>query len=388
MRKIQSCLLIWSLLLPFVFSGKVYGAEEDVLGLSAPSAVLMEVSTGTVILEKNAHESRPPASVTKIMTLLLIFDAISNGKLKLEDTVTVSAHAASMGGSQVFLEEGETQSVDTMIKCIAVASANDASTAMAEEVAGSEELFVELMNQRAKELGMDDTRFVNACGLSAEGHVTSAYDIALMSRELLLKYPQVQDYATIWMENITHVTRRGSSEFGLTNTNKFLRQYTYATGLKTGFTTEAMYCISATGKKDGIELIASVMGAPDPKSRMADVIAMLNHGFGTCSLFQETEQLPEVKVPVQFGVAEHAKGSYAGMFSYLSTTGENLSGITKKWLCAKELTAPVKKGQEIGRLVYYLGEKELGNISILAGGDIEKAGFVHYLGRSARCFLL
>lgn len=231
-------------------------AEGDSLGISAPSAVLMEASTGTVVLEKNAHEKLPPASVTKIMTLLLIFDALSQGKIRMEDTVTTSAYAASMGGSQVFLEEGETQSVETMIKCIAVASANDASVAMAEHIAGTESLFVDMMNERAEELGMNDTHFVNCCGLDTDGHLTTAYDIALMSRELIIKYPQIHTYSTIWMENITHTTKRGTEEFGLTNTNKLIRQYPYATGLKTGSTSQAKYCVSATAEKDGIELIA------------------------------------------------------------------------------------------------------------------------------------
>ena len=208
----------------------------DSLSLSAPSVLLMEASTGTVIYEKDAHTRRRPASITKIMTLILIFDALAANKISLEDVVTVSEHAASMGGSQVYLEPGETQTVDTMIKCISIASANDACTAMAEAICGSEEEFVNQMNQRAKGLGMENTHFVNCCGLDVDGHETTAYDIALMSRELITKYPQIHDYCTIWMDTITHVTRRGSEEFGLTNTNKLIRQYQYATGLKTGST--------------------------------------------------------------------------------------------------------------------------------------------------------
>ena len=225
--------------------------EEDVRGesgleISAPSAILMEASTGQVVYEKNPDEERPPASVTKIMTLLLIFDALETGQISLEDTVTTSEYAASMGGSQVFLEPGETQTVDTLIKCIAVASANDACVAMAEHIAGSEEEFVNKMNERAKELGMDHTHFVNCNGLDADGHLTTARDISLMSRELIRLYPQIRDYAMIWMENITHTTKKGSSEFGLTNTNKLVRHYEYTTGLKTGSTSQAGFCISAT----------------------------------------------------------------------------------------------------------------------------------------------
>lgn len=355
----------------------------DALGITAPSAILMEASTGTVILEKNSHEKRPPASVTKIMTLLLIFDAISQGKIKLEDTVTTSAYAASMGGSQVFLEEGETQSVDTMIKCISVASANDASVAMAEHVAGTEELFVEMMNERAKELGMKDTHFVNCCGLDTEGHLTTAHDIALMSRELITKYPQVHNYSTVWMENITHTTKRGTEEFGLTNTNKLIRQYPYATGLKTGSTSLAKYCVSATAEKDGIELIAVIMAAPDPKGRFADATALLNYGYAKCSLYQDLDEKPELAVPVRFGVEDEVPGKYEGSFSYLSTTGEDLGSIEKKWLCVRELTAPVEEGQEIGKLAYVLGGKEIGSIPILAAKAVDKAGYGHYLGKAA-----
>lgn len=354
----------------------------DSLGITAPSAVLMEASTGTVVLEKNPHEKLPPASVTKIMTLLLIFDSLSQGKIRMEDSVTTSAYAASMGGSQVFLEEGETQSVETMIKCIAVASANDASVAMAEHIAGTESLFVDMMNQRAKELGMNDTQFVNCCGLDAEGHLTSAYDIALMSRELITKYPQIHTYSTIWMENITHTTRRGTEEFGLTNTNKLIRQYPYATGLKTGSTSQAKYCVSATAEKDGIELIAVVMAAPDPAGRFSDATALLNYGYAKCSLYQDLEEQPLVTVPVRGGVQEEVRGEYDGTFSYLSTTGEDLTAVEKKWYAMEELEAPVEEGQEIGKLTYTLGGSEIGNIPILAAEAVEKAGYAHYLGRA------
>ena len=230
----------------------------------------MEASTGTIIYEKDAHSILHPASITKIMTLILIFDALDAQKISLDDVVTVSEHAASMGGSQVFLEPGETQTVDTMIKCISVASANDACVAMAEFIAGSEDAFVAQMNERAAGLGMKDTNFVNCCGLDVDNHMTSAYDVALMSRELITKHPQIHNYSTIWMENITHVTKKGSSEFGLTNTNKLIKQYAYATGLKTGSTGLAKYCVSATAEKDNIKLIAVIMAAPDYKVRFAD----------------------------------------------------------------------------------------------------------------------
>lgn len=387
MKKILSFLL--ATLLSLQAPGMcVYAAESDTLGISAPSAVLMEASTGTVVLEKNAHEKLPPASVTKIMTLLLIFDAIAQGKIHPEDTVTTSEYAASMGGSQVFLEAGETQSVDTLIKCIAVASANDASVAMAEYVAGTESLFVEMMNERAKELGMEDTHFVNCCGLDTEGHVTSAYDIALMSRELITRYPQIHNYSTIWMENITHTTRRGTEEFGLTNTNKLIRQYPYATGLKTGSTSQAKFCVSATAEKDGIELIAVIMAAPDPKGRFADATALLNYGYARCSLYRDGEELPPVTVQVRGGVEETAEGEYGPPFVYLSTEGQDLSGIGKKWYAKKELEAPVKQGQQIGKLVYYLDGNEIGTVEITAKTSIDRANYLHAVKKSFGYWLL
>ena len=382
MKKFLSLLVALILALQFpVISAWAEEAPADTLGISAPSAILMEASTGTVVLEKNAHEQLPPASVTKVMTLLLIFDAISQGKIHLDDTVTTSEYASSMGGSQVFLEAGETQSVDTMIKCISVASANDASVAMAEYVAGTESLFVEMMNERARGLGMEDTHFVNCCGLDAEGHVTSAWDIALMSRELITKYPQIHDYSTIWMENITHTTKRGTEEFGLTNTNKLIRQYPYATGLKTGSTSQAKFCVSATAEKDGLELIAVIMAAPDPKGRFADATALLNYGYAKCTLYRDTEDLPLVTVGVQGGVEKEAVGEYGGSFSYLSTTGQDLTGIEKKWYAKTELEAPVEKGQLIGKLVYYLGGEEIGAVEITAAKAIDRAGYLHYLER-------
>ncbi len=262
---LSACLLMSSLLPTSEVTPEQPPAEE--ITVSAPSVVLMEASTGQVIYEKEAHTSLHPASITKIMTMILIFDALEEGKISLEDTVTVSEYAASMGGSQVFLEPGETQTVETMLKCISVASANDACVAMAEHIWGSEQEFVSRMNQRARDLGMKNTTFVNCCGLDVDGHMTTAWDVALMSRELITRYPQIHNYCTIWMENITHVTRRGSSEFGLTNTNKLIRQYPYATGLKTGSTSQAKYCVSATAEKDGMKLIAVIMAAPDHKVR-------------------------------------------------------------------------------------------------------------------------
>lgn len=356
--------------------------QQAEIDISAPSAVLMEASTGTVIYEKDADTARPPASVTKVMTMLLIFDALEAGSIHLEDEVTTSEYAASMGGSQVFLEPGETQTVDTMLKCIAVASANDACVAMAEYICGSEEEFVRKMNERAKELGMENTNFVNCNGLDAEGHVTSARDIALMSRELITKYPQVHDYSMIWMENITHNTSKGTSEFGLTNTNKLVRQYEYATGLKTGSTGEAKFCVSATGEKNGIEMIAVVMGAETSKERFADAVKLLNHGFGKCQLYTD-DSAPDVKsADVKGGVTENVSVERSGTFSYLDMTGANLAEVEKKTEVNDNLSAPVKKGDAVGYIVYSIDGREIGRTELTAGEDVEKAGFLDYLKKS------
>lgn len=362
-------------------------ADTSALSISAPSALLMEAESGTVIYEKNSHEILRPASITKIMTLLLIFDALDAGQLTLQETVTVSEYAASMGGSQVFLEPGETQTVDTMIKCISVASANDACVAMAEHIAGSETEFVRRMNERAKGLGMNDTTFVNCCGLEADSHMTSAHDIALMSRELITRYPQIHDYCTIWMENITHTTAKGTSEFGLTNTNKLIRHYQYATGLKTGYTSLAKYCISATAQKDGMNLIAVIMAAPDAKSRNADAVTLLNYGFGQCQLYQDANKDPLPPLKLQKGMEDYAKLAYESPFSYLTTDGSAAGEIEKKIYLPEAAEAPVKKGAVAGKAVYLLNGKEIGSVNICYTADIAAATYKDYFRRVLDFFL-
>ena len=351
-------------------SGNLTGLE-----LSAESAVIMEASGGQVLFEKNADEKKPPASVTKVMTLLLIFDALADGTITPDTEVTTSEYAASMGGSQVFLEAGEKQTVDTMIKCIAVASANDACVAMAEKIAGSEPAFVEKMNQRSAGLGMTNTHFVNCNGLDTEGHLTTARDIALMSRELITKYPQIENYSTIWMENITHTTAKGSSEFGLSNTNKLIRQYEYATGLKTGSTSGAKFCLSATARKDGIDMIAVVMAEPDSKTRVKDAIAMLNYGFGKCSIYQDEKALEKVVyAEVKHGMQEKAKGETPEGFRYVDTSGSDLSAVEKEVRIQKQ-TAPVKKGDQIGEVIYRLNEKTIGSVPVYATEGVAELTF-------------
>lgn len=356
-------------------------AEEDTgnttdLGLQSKAAVLMEASTGTIIYENNPDQVLSPASITKIMTLVLIFDALESGQISLEEQVTTSAHAKSMGGSQVFLEEGEVQTVDTLIKCIIIASGNDASVAMAEYIAGSEQEFVQKMNERAKGLGMENTNFEDCCGLTdSDGHYTTARDVAIMSRELITKYPAIFNYSTIWMENITHVTAKGSSEFGLANTNKLLKQYQWTTGLKTGSTSKAKYCVSATARKNDIDLIAVIMAAPDYKIRFAEARTLLEYGFSHCSVYKDLNEDKLEKVKVSLGVSEKVKVEYKGEFSYLSTTGENVNEITKK-ICLKEKAeAPVKKGDVMGTAEYYLGETKVGSVDIVAAEEVRKIVF-------------
>lgn len=346
--------------------------------VAAPSALLMEAGTGTVIYEKNADEPRNPASVTKIMTLILIFDALQSGRIRLTDEVVTSAYAKSMGGSQVFLEEGEIQTVETLIKCIVIASGNDASVAMAEYVGGDEGTFVRMMNERAAGLGMENTKFVDCCGLTSDPeHVTTARDIALMSRELITKYPQITNYSTIWMENITHVTKQGSKEFGLSNTNKLLKMATNfeVTGLKTGSTSLAKYCLSATAKKDGIELIAAIMAAPDYKTRFQDAVTLLNYGYGNCRLYRD-EKLPVLEpIPVQNGVEEVVPVRYRDQFTYLGLHGEDFSRISREMSMEEHVTAPVQEGDVLGYLIYQMDGEELGRTAIVADGNVEEAGF-------------
>lgn len=360
---------------------------EAALSVSAPSVVLMEASTGTVIYEKNCHEVLHPASITKIMTLILIFDALAKGQISLTDTVTVSEYAASMGGSQVFLEPGETQTVDTMIKCISVASANDACVAMAELIGGSESEFVRMMNERAQGLGMKDTTFVNCCGLDTDGHMTTAYDVALMSRELITKYPEIHNYCTIWMENITHTTAKGTSEFGLTNTNKLIKQYEYATGLKTGSTNLAKYCVSATAKKDDMELIAVVMAAPDYKIRFADATTLLNYGFGKCHIYSDANEDKLSAIEVEKGTSEFVNVTYKSPFSYLSTDGSDVAGIQKSIELPKSAPAPIKEGDVAGKAVYTLNGKEIGSVNILYTSSVEKATYRDYFLKTLQFFL-
>lgn len=348
--------------------------------IQAPSGVLMEAQTGTVIFGKDKDTRRSPASITKIMTLILIFDALEKGSLKMDDTVITSAYAKSMGGSQVFLEEGETQTVETMIKCIVVASGNDASVAMAEHICGSEQEFVRHMNERAAGLGMKNTNFEDCCGLTdSANHYTTAEDIAIMSRELITKYPKILEYSSIWMENITHVTRQGSKEFGLTNTNKLLRSYEGCVGLKTGSTSLAKYCLSAVAQRNGVTLIAVVMAAPDYKVRFKDAAAMLNYGFSRCSLYidERMQELPEV--PVKRGKEKAVSLVYEEQFRYLDVSGGNIGKVEKKLRIHREVEAPVEEGSQAGEMIYSADGKELGRVRVLYAKTVGKVTYLDCL---------
>ena len=355
--------------------------------IQAPSAILMEASTGQVIYEKNADEKRSPASITKIMTLLLIFDALESGKISLSDPVTTSARAKAMGGSQVFLEEGEVQTVETLIKCIVIASGNDASVAMAEYIAGTEEAFVEQMNAKAASLGMTNTHFVDCCGLTESSeHLTTARDIATMSRELINRYPQIHDYSTIWMENITHVTRQGTKEFGLSNTNKLLKMATNytVTGLKTGSTSIAKYCLSATAEKDGVRLIASIMAASDYKARFTDAQTLLNYGYANCKLYRDEEPPALSSVAILGGVKQTVDLKYGNVFAWLSWKGEELTEIVKSLELPETLEAPVQPETQVGSLVYSLNGEEIGRVPVLTKEGVERAGYFDCLRELVR----
>lgn len=381
-------ILLFSVSMQVFWWNGIYVCAEPAV-IEAPSAVLLESSTGKVIFEQNARERRSPASITKIMTLLLTFEALDQGKIKLEDPVTVSAYASSMGGSQVFLAENEVQTLETLIKCIAVASGNDASVAVAEYIAGSEEAFVEQMNAKAAELGMTDTHFEDCCGLTdSDDHYTTAMDVAVMSRELTVKYPKIFEYTGIWMEDITHETRQGSSKFTLNSTNKLLKQYPFTTGLKTGSTSKAKFCLSATATKDGIDLIAVIMGAPDYKARFKDARTLLSYGFNISDLYLDENTDPLQNMRVQGGVEDTVPVKYQSEFRYLDTEGNSLDGVEKKIELPETAMAPFAEGDTAGRAVYLLNGVEIGSVPILYENAVAKAVYKDYLRKIMEFYLL
>ena len=343
-------------------------AENTALELSAKSAILIEPKTNTILFEKASHEKLPPASVTKIMTMLLVMEGLDSGQFTLDDMVRTSALAASMGGSQVFLEENEEMSVNDMLKAVSVASGNDAAVALSEFVAGSHEGFVDKMNQRAKELGMKDTTFINCNGLPEENHLTSAYDISQMSRELI-SHPKIFDYTTVWMDTL----RNG--EFGLVNTNKLIRFYQGATGLKTGSTADAGFCISASAKRDNMELIAVILGAPSSKERFADASKLLDYGFANYTISNSLVSDDELSdIPVTKGTKNSVKIGMADGFSVLLEKSK-LSSVEKKISLPETVNAPIHNNDKIGEVEFFVDGKSIGKSDIVAKEDIDNLGF-------------
>ena len=347
-------------------------AQENSIDVSAPSALLMDYSTGKVLYEKNSHDQRPLASVTKIMTMLLAMEEISAGNLSYDDTITGSAHAKSYGGSTIFLDEGEQMSVRDIIKGIAVASGNDAAVALGEHISGSEEAFVQRMNQKAKELGMDNTNFVNCNGLDADGHYSCAYDIALMSRELM-KHNDIFEFTTIWMDSL----RNG--QFTLSNTNKLVRFYEGCTGLKTGSTSKAGFCISATAKRDDLHLICVIMGAETSKKRQADASSLLSYGFANYAINNYVQKEAEVaELKVEKGMSKTVKIITSDDCSYLGAKNEKAEHETVIKL-DKKIKAPVQKGDLAGSLVVNVNGKEFKTIDLICAQTIEKVSYGYVL---------
>jgi D-alanyl-D-alanine carboxypeptidase (penicillin-binding protein 5/6) len=358
------------------------------LAITAPSAILVEAATGQVIYESNATERRSPASITKIMTLLLTFEQLGKGNITLEDPVVVSAYASSMGGSQVWLAEGEVQTLETMIKCIVVASGNDASVAVAEHIAGSEAAFVQMMNEKAAQLGMVDTHFEDCCGLTdSDNHYSTAKDVAIMSRELITHYPEIFNYTQIWMEDIVHQTPQGSTNFTLSSTNKLLKRYQWTTGLKTGSTSKAMYCVSATAQKDDITLIAVVMGAPTSEGRFKDAATMLNYGFSVSDLYIDNNLEELAPLLVKGGVSEEVPIRFEGPFQYLDITGQSLDQVEEIIVLPELVEAPVTMGEQAGQAVYRLEGIEIGSVPILYSESVEKAAYKDYVVKILKDFL-
>lgn len=371
MRKITRFLVVLVSIL-MIFTCSVHMVIAESFDVDAKSAVLVDASTGTVIYEKNAHEQLPPASVTKIMTMLLVMEAIESGKITLKDEVSISDHASSMGGSQLYLEPGEVKTVEQLMKGIAVSSANDACVAIGEHIAGNEEMFVQMMNKRAQELGMKNTKFMNTNGLPAEGHLTTAYDISLMSRELL-KHPKIHDWLTIWMSTMK-VGKKRITHLELTNTNKMIRFYPGANGIKTGFTQEAKYCLSASAKRNNFNLVAVLLGSPTSKIRFAGARKLLDYGFAAYNsvlVAQKGEVVQEL--PVEKGKLEKMNAVAKDEFRILTKKGTE-SSLKKEVKLPESIKAPVKKGDKIGEIVMKdSGGKVMGKVDIVAEVDCGKA---------------
>lgn len=345
--------------------------EGNFLNLTCGAAILIDQDTGTVLYEHNSHEKLRPASVTKVMTILLIMEAIDSGQLKYTDKISCSANASNMGGSQIWLDETEELTVDEMLKAICVVSANDCVVAMAEHIAGSEEAFVTKMNEKAKELGMNDTTFKNAHGLDEDGHLTSAYDIALMSRELLSKHPDITKYTTIWMDSL----RDGKSQ--LVNTNKMIKTYNGATGLKTGSTSLALYNLSVSATRDGFNLIGVIMKAENSKVRFAEAKQLLDYGFNTYTYKQFAKKDEIVNsIDVEKGVLDTVNVVYENDARSLVKKGEE-DRIEQDIMLDMKINAPISKGQKLGEVVYTLDGNEVGKVALVAEDEVKKLNYIN-----------
>ena len=350
----------------------VFAEGNTDLGLNAKSAILMEEATGNILYESNPDERLPIASVTKVMTMLLIMEAVDSGKISLDDMVTVSENAMSYGGSTMFLETGEQQSVETLIKCIVVASGNDASVAMAEYIAGSESEFVDRMNKKAKKLNMNNTNFEDCCGLTdSDNHYSSANDVAIMSSELITKYPQIFKYSTIWMETIIHKTDKGEKEFVLSNTNKLLKTNDCIKGLKTGSTSKAKYCVSIVGQKNDVTLVSVIMAAPDYKARFSESEKLINYGFSKCKFYKD-ENVHKGNVKIKNGKKEYVKSGVKNKFSYVEIKDRDISNIKSKDKIKTNIKAPVKKGDKLGVCEYFIDKEKIGETEIISYENVEK----------------
>ena len=342
--------------------------------VDARAAVLMEASTGKILVEQNRSERLSIASITKVMTLLLVYEAIDEGRIKWDDIVTVSDYAAGMGGSQIFLEPTERQTVRDLTKSVIISSANDSAVALAEFVAGSEDAFVQLMNKRAISLGMTETSFKNSCGLDADGHYSSAEDVAIMSRELINKFPEVLEVSSIWMDSIVHKTARGEEVFGLNNTNRLIRSYQGATGLKTGSTGSALFCISAVAERDGMTLISVILGGPTSEIRFHEAARLFDYGFANYAVIEgESAGTPKGLVNVNKGAAEQVGVSIKTQINGIIPKGKNVE-LESKIELPERIDAPILMGQRVGEIVYFANGSEVGRSDLIAMDDVLKAG--------------
>lgn len=387
MRKCKcvAVLLACLLLVQIALAGSVYAEEktEDTglnMDFKSAEAILVEKETGTVLFEKNSHEKRPIASVTKIMTMLLTMEAIDSGALSFDDIVTVSERAKSMGGSTIYLETGEQMSVRDILKGIAVMSANDGCVAIAEHIAGSEEEFINMMNSRAAELGMNDTHFSCTNGLDDDNNYSCAYDVALMSRELL-KHEKITEFTTIWMDSL----RNGA--FQLANTNKIVKYYDGATGLKTGFTSKAMYCVSASAKRNNMEFIAVILGGPTSQDRFSEAMKLLDYGFNGFTVKEGVKEGEEIaNIALQKGVVDHVTGISERDFGMLVKKTEK-SELTYEINLVQDLTAPVKQGDKVGEMDFYIAGNKVGTVAILANESVEKQNFFFVFKKLLQCWV-